>query len=112
MAWMFALDERGAIKEYMGSEGELSIATMEFDLNGLVFDGWEIDPKTATKFKINSPPVVGAKIKVGKGCCSLSNQHDWWQTGTVTRIVNEFISQDGKKCVVFETSNNLYYWRE
>ncbi len=74
-----------------GDTGQMSIAL------------WEEDGKT--KIEHNARPRVGVQMKVGSLTTRSYDAQDWWQTTTITEIIEE-----SDNSIRFKTKNSEYVW--
>jgi len=61
----------------------------------------------------NSPPKVGAVIRVGSPYSRSYSAQDWWQTTLITEILEERTDSEDPDCLYirFKTGNSEYEWR-
>ena len=98
MAWMYAVNDDGTINPYKGDSGSMSNAER------LTLDN-KIDRVNETK------PLLGYSMVVGSPFGRSYANQDYWITTPVTKILEEYVDDEGNLNVIFKTKNSKYHWK-
>jgi hypothetical protein len=94
-----------------GDSGQMSCALYP------IYDEKDSDIIVDVKYVHNSPPVVGASLRVGSPYGRTMQAQDYWTTTMVAEILDQWVEEPEdknrrKECVRFKTINgSTYVWK-